>query len=330
MKLSTDLFASYKLLGAELVRRGYSFESSYENGKLIAVYIAPNGNVWKTRANKLQYPFISSKVYDLFENKAASYEFAAAQGIPIPFTHVLAAQNQLDPQQGAVLIERYTPLVVKPNDSLQSKGLTLNIQTTKDLLRAVDTAREVRGKDVVIQQQVAGEEIRFFVKKGKVIAALLRQTPRVVGDGVSSIKELIRQENEARKKLVFPYISYPQLTSNIIASEFIESNAVPAEKEVVEFSRATMIRNGCSVYEIANKIHQSYIEEIERFAPTLDTSFFVVDYLVNDYTKPTDSSNHWFLEFNSTPSIRLCHGCRDGAMLDIVPVLADLIEEVLM
>lgn len=329
MKLTEDAFASYKLLGIELSKRGYVFETAYEDDKLHASYTTPNGKVWKTRAAKLRYPFTSQQAYDLFEDKAASYDFVAKNGSPIPFTQLLSIDESLDAQQGAVLIERYVPLVVKPNDSLQSKGLTLNIQTSEELLRAVADAREVRGKGVLIQQQVSGEEIRFVVRKGKVIAALLRQTPRVVGDGSRTVKQLIEAENEARKELIFPYISYPQLHDGIIPAEQFENEHTLKVGEVVEFSRATMIRNGCSVYEILDKVHPSYIQEIETYAGDLDTKLFVADYLIGDYTQPATSNNHWFLEFNSTPSLRLCYGCRDGKMLDILPIIADLVDETL-
>lgn len=327
--LSNYELATYKLLAKGLVDLGYSVDAHYESGTLIVTYISPAGKTWKTAAARLRYPFIRESTYALFANKQQSYAFVASMGVPIPYTHIVAPTESLSKGTFDEILAERAPLIVKPNDSLQSRGLSLNVNDDETLRSAIDAAQRINNTEVLIQQQVSGDEVRFFVIKGKVSAALVRQTPRVIGDGFTSVQGLIAIENEARRSLQFQFIQYPQLTSDIIDPELLKSQYVPSSGEVIELSRSTMISGGCSVYQILEHIHPSYIKEIEKLVENIDANFLVADFILEDHRAPQSSNNHWFLEFNGSPSVKLCYGCRDGKMYDVIPEIVSLIDETL-
>lgn len=329
MIISKDAHASYKLLKTELISRGYSAAEERIDGRLCVSFVSPSGATWRTMAANIRYLFTNETDYNLSVDKASSYKFANSKGVSVPFTRRVSVEEGVSAQELEDLCASYAPLIVKPNDSSLSKGLTLNIRDAKTLTGALTHAVSINRSDVLIQQQVTGEEIRFVVMDGRVVAALLRQTPRVVGDGVSTVQELIRQENVIRQDLVFPYISYPQLTPEIINKKFFEDISVPPMGDVIELSRATMIRNGCSVYEVLADIHESHVAKVEHLASSLNTNFFVVDVLIEDYAQPLREDGYWFLEFNTSPVLKLFYGCRDGTMFDILPMLATLIDRTL-
>lgn len=326
MALSTDESATYKLLAKELKSRGYSVSTELHNRSLIVSYTSPAGKTWRTAAARIRYPFTSDTASRLSRDKASAYTFAEKKSIPVPFTRRIGFESFLDDELTRI-VETHAPLIVKPNDASLSRGLTLHIETVDNLKNAVRLARLAKDSDVLVQQQVSGEEIRFIVMKGKVVAALLRETPRVIGDGEKTVEALLDEENLHRKTLTFPYLTYPQLTKEFIDEKFFHDQRIPRLGEVVELSKATMIKNGCSVYQILDQVHPSYVQEIETLVEGIDTSFLAVDFLVKDYRAQGDMTNHWFLEFNSSPVLKLCYGCRDGVMFDIVPLMADLIDE---
>ncbi len=329
MKLSANPYASHKLLAAELKARGYEITESLENGHLIVSYGSPWGNSWVTPAAHIRYPFTSKAAQQFSVNKAAAYTYANQQGIPTPFTKELEVDDTLSSEEAQSLLNQYAPLIVKPNNSSLSQGLTRHIYDIETLENACLTARSIKQSTVLIQQQVSGDEIRFIIMKGRIVAALLRQTPRVVGDGIHTVEALIQRENEERKLLTFPYITYPLLTEQIIDKDFLTDQRVLADGEVLELSSASMIREGCSIYQVLNEIHQDYIAEIETFVEKFQADFLVADFLIQDYRQVPSQTNHWFLEFNASPVLKLCYGCRDGNMFDIVPRIADLIDEAL-
>ena len=326
MFVRDDPNATYKLLKPEFEKRGYSTTEESDGDHRYFLFHSPAGKIWRSRVARIGYPFTSLAAKNMFNHKEDAYTFAQSHGVNIPFTRYVAADEEVSQSEAQSLLDKYGTLIVKPSNSTLSRGLTLNITSIEALGDAITYARQIK-KGVLIQEQIDGEEIRFIVLKGKVKGALLRQTARVIGDGHSTIAELIKAENEVRKTLIFPLISYPQLSNLIVDSSFFTDETILAEGEVRELNRATMIKNGSSVYNVLKNVHPSYIEIVENMVADVDTKFMAVDLFLKDYTQPKNNRNYWFIEFNTSPVLKLCYGCRDGKMFDIVPLLVEVIDE---
>jgi len=320
-----DKNATYKLFANALTPRGYSldFDSNYP---ATATYTSPHGMVWKTRAAHITYPMNTRKVYEAALRKDLSYEIAAEAGLEIPKT--VSYNEQMSDKDLDKLLQDWGTVVVKPTNLFQSKGVTVGLQTLSALKQALRDAQAF-SSHVLIQQQVEGEEIRFTVINREVEAALLRRTARVEGDGISSLADLIRRENKQRRTLHFKYLSYPLLDETLVDPELLGSDHVPAKGEVVELNRSTLIRGGCSVYNILSEVDASYVKLAKKAAEQLGAGVAVVDIFCHDYKQPASRGNYWFNEFNTAPSVRLYYSCRDGKQYDIVERLADAIDSYL-
>jgi D-alanine-D-alanine ligase-like ATP-grasp enzyme len=159
-------------------------------------------------------------------------------------------------------------------------------------------------------------------------SAILRQTPRVVGDGKRTLTELIAAENKLRESLVFPTLSYPQLNAQNIPEKYLSSDEIVGDKEVREFSQATMIRNGASFYGVLQQIHPSYIALVEQLAAQLNPPFVVVDLMVKEWDKSEATPGSYiFLEFNTSPSLEVYTSLRGGDKPDIIKLLADQVDK---
>lgn len=329
MYIHEDQSASYRLLGRELIKRGFSVDEAVKDDKLYVRVSRPNYSSWTFRASRIRYPFTSLKNKELSVNKERAYEYVESLGESVPFTKYVSHDDIISHQDSVELLQKHAPLIVKPSNATLSRGLTLNITTPGQLEVALSHARSVSNGSVLIQEQVTGEEVRFLVLGGKVRAALLRRSARVVGDGVSTVAELVVRENENRKQLVIPHLSYPQLTKEMIPEHAFTDTTILDEGQVLELNKATMIKNGCSVYDILDRIDQGYVRAVEKIANSLDLPFIGVDIFISDLKTPPTSHNYWFIEFNTSPVLKLCYACRDGKMVDIVPMLVDQIEEYL-
>lgn len=326
MYVKDDPYASYKLLAAEFEARKYSVTEELCDDGLYVTYTSPAGRRWRTRAALLHYPGASEEVRYISRHKQVAYDYVHQRGFTIPETVYLQPDEALDDKKIQALFDRHARLIVKPSNSSLSRGLTLNITNPTQLQAAVRTARTIY-PSVVVQEQAEGEEMRFIVLQGKVVAALLRQTPRVIGDGVSSIAELIEQENAARKNIPFKYVQYPQLTAEMVDADVLHDARVPGVGEVIELSKATMIKRGCSVFDKLTEVHETYIAAVERLCADIASLYLAVDLFVADYTQPLAPKNHWFIEFNTAPVLKLLYGCRDGRNVDIVPMLVNAIDQ---
>jgi hypothetical protein len=325
MYIRDDPYASYKLLRTEFIKKGYRIDEEVIDEHLFVTYTSPFGAAWRTSAALLKYPCIAEDVRAISRHKEVAYDYASQRGVEVPYTYTLSEHDTISVEQAEALLTAYGKLIVKPSNASLSRGLTVNITSFEALSGAIATARDVCAT-VLIQQQVEGEEVRFTVIEGRVVAALLRQTPRVIGDGATTVAGLIAAENIIRKDLKFPYLSYPQLTDAIIPSEYLVSSQVLVEGEILELNRATMVKNGCSIYDVLKSVDVSYVETVEKLVQDLDARFVVVDMFLKDLRSPQVKGNHWFIEFNTSPVLKLYYGCRDGQMFDIAPRLANSID----
>lgn len=195
-----------------------------------------------------------------------------------------------------------------------------------DELKEAMKKASVVGSPPLIQQQFDGEEVRMTIIDGTVRSAILRQTPRVTGNGIYTLERLIAKENAKRKKLQFPLLNYPLLDERIIDTKNFPLHKVLTGGEIFELSHATMIKDGASFYGITNELHSSYRIVAEKLARALNPRMLVVDFLIKDYAAPATDENYIFLEFNTTPGLTIYTSLRGGDTPDVISMLADAVD----
>lgn len=308
-----------ELLKNRLAELGYAHDSFKLNTTNFTQFTAPSGQLWLTESSRIAYPFtnITAKRVSNFKNLA--YALATRLGVQVPFTATL--DSQVDNSSLYAELLQYMPLIVKPNSASLSRGLTLNITDVATLAQAIKVASAFSDL-VLVQKQLRGEEVRFIVVGDTVKAALLRQTPRVTGDGTSTLAKLIETENNLRKHSA---VLYPQLTDKIIDPK-LDLQLVPAAKEMIELGRGTMIARGASMYNVYKEVHPSYIALAEKLAGAIGTGFVAVDIFIKDYSSELNNNDYAFIEYSMSPVLNLLYRCRDGNHYDILSDLIPLID----
>lgn len=274
------------------------------------------------------YPFATASARVMARYKDMAYDFAANAGVAIPRSTTIS-KSDLQFVDAKKLLATCGRIIVKPSASSISNGLTLNVVDEVSLEKAIQFAREY-SDDVIVQQQVQGDEIRFVVIDGKTRAAILRQTPRVTGNGRDTLQDLIEQENNERRQIADTAVPYPQLDSTLLDLAEFDMGAVPADGVRIELGLGTMVKTGASIYDVTETTHPSYLEIAQQLGAKLGPGFVVVDMMLIDYTKTATSDNYAFIEFNLTPALQLFYSCRDGKHFDVAGrYLAPMIDGVL-
>jgi cyanophycin synthetase len=79
-------------------------------------------------------------------------------------------------------------------------GVTTGIRTRWQLARAAYAAAvHASGGEVIIEQQIEGENYRLLFLDGNLIDATVRRAPAVSGDGRSTVRQLVDSANAARQ-----------------------------------------------------------------------------------------------------------------------------------
>ena len=87
------------------------------------------------------------------------------------------------------------PVVVKPQYGNHGRGVATNLQSKEQVLAAYAAARE-EGNSIVVERHAPGDDYRMLVIGGRLIAAARREPAHVIGDGRSTVQELIAKVNE--------------------------------------------------------------------------------------------------------------------------------------
>jgi cyanophycin synthetase len=205
------------------------------------------------------------------------------------------------------------PLVVKPAEYTSGGvGVSTNVTTVPRLRAAVASARSW-GPRILVEEQVEGDCYRVLVMDGEVLDTVVRHPPRVIGDGVSTVRQLVRDENKARleagKSRALGLIVLDPDVRNTISSQGLQLHSRPAKGQIVVLKRVindnagreNVPANGCLCFAI--------LRSACKAAEIVDARLAGIDVICSDPNVPLELSGGAIIEVNATPGFYY-HYCR--------------------
>src|SRR5690606_3737657 len=110
--------------------------------------------------------------------------------VPVPEGRCVSSAEEA----WAVALEIGGAVVVKPRHGNQGKGVSVNLQGREQVAAAYALAADYE-REVIVERYFPGHDFRLLVVGDKLVAAARRDPPQVIGDGQSSIAELVEQIN---------------------------------------------------------------------------------------------------------------------------------------
>ncbi|MRT15668.1 cyanophycin synthetase [Vitellibacter sp. q18] len=201
------------------------------------------------------------------------------------------------------------PLVVKPVGGNHGRGITVNIKNYEDALVAFRAAKNVSPK-VIIEKYITGEDYRLLVINNVLVAAAKRTPANVVGDGKSTIKELVEEVNKDPRRgygheNVLTKITINDLTKTIIAAKGYTEDSVPKAGEVVILKDTANLSTGGTAEDVTDIVHPSNVSMAERISKIIDLDICGIDIMTTDISKPLEETGGAVLEVNAGPGFRM-------------------------
>ena len=125
------------------------------------------------------------------QDKELTKNLLAAAGVSVPIGEVVTTAD--DAWRAAQKIGG--PIVLKPKDGNQGKGVVANIQTEEEV-RAGFIVTQAFGRETIVERYLPGADYRLLVVGNRLSAAARREPAQVVGDGSHSVAELVEIENK--------------------------------------------------------------------------------------------------------------------------------------
>src|SRR6266702_490261 len=245
-----------------------------------------------------------------------------------PVVHRLLAERQLrtptyceftlnEIAKAAAFVESSaSKYVVKPANGGGGRGVTTGVSGNFDLVRAAASAA-VYGRDLMIEQQVHGDVYRLLYFDGVLMDAVLRKPSTVIADGKSTVRELIRLENEARlnagPKLAHALIVIDMDVRSTLANQGLTLSSVPTEGIAVTLKTVINDNSQHDNFTAKHLLCKSIIEDGAAAVATVGVRLAGIDVITPDPHVPLAESGGVILEVNTTPSYHHHYYKRDGS-----------------
>ncbi len=203
------------------------------------------------------------------------------------------------------------PLVIKPIDGNHGRGITVNINNYEDALEAFRQAKESsRSGAIIVEKFIVGEDYRLLVINNKLVAAALRSPAHVIGNGESTIQELVDEVNKDPRRgygheKVLTQITINDLTKTIIKDAGYSLDSVLTDGEKLVLKDTANLSTGGTAEDVTDIVHPANIAMAERISKIIDLDICGIDVMTTDISKPLSETGGAVLEVNAGPGFRM-------------------------
>ncbi|MCZ2837879.1 N-acetylglutaminylglutamine synthetase [Modestobacter sp. VKM Ac-2985] len=282
-----------RIIADEALRRGIRVEvTDAEFGEL---RLALGGRSVLTRESLSE--FTSAVAMSRCDDKRVTRRIMDRAGVRVPRGAVVsdgadAAARQLLADCGAV--------VVKPARGEQGKGITVGVRDEPSLERALALAVQYC-PDVLVEELVAGDDLRVVVIDHRVVAAALRRPAEVVGDGRQDVAALVRETSRRRQRATGGESSIPldDATAEVVADAGHAMDDVLPRGERLRVRRTANLHTGGTIDDVTDRLHPDIAASAVRASRAIGIPVTGLDFMVPDVAGP----EHVFIEANERPGL---------------------------
>ncbi len=226
----------------------------------------------------------------LCEDKTATLEVLRAAGLPVPDSLSVAS-----PEQAVEAARKIGyPVVVKPRDGSMGAGVGVDLRSEEEVVAAYRAARALFPR-VLVERFIVGRPYRLLVVDGRLLHAVQRPTPEVVGDGETTLGQLIermnaephRHNNDDMSMAPFNREEDPLDFRRQLEEQGLTEESVPAAGRLVRLGLVPHHYFG-PYRDVMASLHPAVVAMAEAAAVALDLATAGVDYLTPDISEPPE------------------------------------------
>src|SRR3954453_13730881 len=249
--------------------------------------------------------YTSAIAVEIAQDKDDTKRVLGNIGLPVPNGDVARSMERAL----EIVDEIGYPVIVKPLDASHGRGISGRIDDEAALPEAGNDAREF-GNRIVIEQYAEGRDYRVLVINGKVVACAERVPARVNGDGKSTIRQLIEQENrDARRGAghtkTLTKLPADERTACFLKKHGLTLESVPAKGQEVLLRGTANLSTGGTAIDRTDEMHPDNITACEMAAGIIGLDIAGIDVLTRDISVPFRENEAVILEVNAAPGIRM-------------------------
>jgi cyanophycin synthetase len=252
----------------------------------------------------------------------------ATLGFPVPKGSIVIGR-----EEALTAAERIGyPVAVKPVSGHKGIGVTADVQNAEELKfafnRAVDAIAEGQPREIIVEKSIKGSDFRLLCVNGRFVAATERRPASVVGDGYSTISELIERENRKPARIDTPTSPLGKIQCDESMERYLDEQGLSIDS-VIEKDRTVYLRKvanlsagGLSI-DATRTVHPDNIILAQDIAQHFHLTCLGIDVIAQSLTKSWKSGDFGIIEINAAPGISMHLRPAVGESVDVPSHIID-------
>jgi cyanophycin synthetase len=246
----------------------------------------------------------SAVAESIAQDKELSKRLLEAAGVPVPIGRPVA-----DAEQGwAAALEIGLPVVVKPRDGNQGKGVTVNISGREHFDCAFRAAAEHGA--VMVEKYLPGDDFRLLVVGDRLVAAARRDPPQVIGDGVHTVRQLVERVNADPRRgdghaTSLTKIRFDDIAVARLAAQDLTPESVPVKGRRVVLRNNANLSTGGTATDVTDDVHPDVAARAVAAARMVGLDICGVDLVCETVNRPLEDQHGGVVEVNAAPGLRM-------------------------
>jgi cyanophycin synthetase len=247
----------------------------------------------------------SAIAVELAQNKDVTKTVLKRGSISIPEGVVASNTDELR----EALARLGFPVVIKPLNGNHGRGITTNVTAEHSAAEAFKLAQEV-SEDVIVERHIEGLDHRFLVINYKLAAVARRMPASVIGDGRSTISELVEEKNKDPRRgsgheNVLTRIKIDEHTLKLLQENKLIPESIIEEGKLIHLKSTANLSTGGTADDVTDMVHPDNIFLAERIARLMGLDICGIDIVTKDVSEPITDRNGAVVEVNAGPGLRM-------------------------
>ena len=228
-----------------------------------------------------------------------------AAGVPVPMGRSVTTAEEA----WAAAEELGGPVVVKPRDGSQGRGVAVNIETRERVIQAFEAAEEI-SSEVIVERYIPGHDFRLLVVGGALVAASRRDPPQVTGDGQQTIRQLVEQVNADPLRgdghaTSLTKIRFDDIALATLQKQGFDADSVPPSGTLIFLRNNANLSTGGSATDVTDEVHPEMAARAVSAARMIGLDICGVDVVAESVLYPLEDQHGGVVEVNAAPGLRM-------------------------
>lgn len=263
---------------------------------------------WGSRQRRIQAAetdMTSAISESIAQDKDLTKLLLEAAGVPVPVGRVVRTEDEA----WAAACEVGVPVVIKPRDGNQGKGVAVNLETREQLATAFAVASDI-SRDVIVERYIPGHDFRVLVVGGQMIAAARRDPPSVIGDGRRTVRELVAEVNLDPLRgdghaTSLTKIRLDELAVATLGKQNLTPDSVPTAGLRVVLRNNANLSTGGTATDVTDEVHPELAARAVAAAQMVGLDICGVDVVCETVAQSMEDQRGGIVEVNAAPGLRM-------------------------